>query len=237
MINENLTLNQNESSSTKKGFPFFKVIRSRALLVIATAMIVFIASIVYGFVFTKPVCTVKQNVVVNLTLTEPIGPSTQPNSNDATISTIFVGTIKEIIRSPKVIAAANDHYNFTKGLDAGTKNISLSSVSVTTSSTTLIMNIGYSDKTVDIAEDKLTSVVYAAQEELKKTDAINAAVKEINVTQNTYDISVKDGRPLIIVIGFILGVALGVGLACALYLLDDRLDGAKKGEEETETLA
>lgn len=218
---DNQNLSQNEFSLTEIFYMLLNYIRT---IVISTLFIGIIAGI-YAFAIATE--TYESNVDVYIT---PVTEEENASSTDYSIARYLITTIAEYIESDLIADTVIDNLN----LNVSTNSFQ-SKLAITASSDSYRINIKYEDSNPSVTQDvvnEVASVVIANQTSDDPTidflpDTINLV--PINTNESTY---AGPNKVLYVVIGFILGGIIGVGIAFVREMINNSFKTKEQLESE-----
>ena len=174
----------------------------------------------------KPVYTARCSVILATTL-DPSSLSSSAPTTDMSLAQIYLATVRESVLVPVTVQKANELYN-------GSGSISAGSIGVT-GDDSCIFTISYSDTDAIKAKAKLESIILATDAVLTEKAVLSAGEANLIPVQSEYGVSVSASIHRYVILGVALGIALSVFIALLRYLLDNKIKDSDELESITET--
>ncbi len=220
--------------TTKKTFPFFRILRSNLLLMALITILVTLLGTLYGIMFVKPTYTVSRSVILR---TELGVNSENAESTNAALAELVIVQLEDHFTSAKYMEMANEEFKRLNPLEK--TSISAGAISVDYSEDSLIFNLKYTDLSQDLASKKLVAVYETAKVYFENIST--AYTVKLIPTDNTgmdnsrFGLAVDNGMKKTILLSVIIGLVLAVGVACIKYALDNTVHDKDDLEELTGT--
>lgn len=206
-----------EEPNESKNFPFFRIIIRNWVLILVLIIVCGIGGTMLGFITTKPVYTVKCDVMLKVY-------QNRTDKADTSLAKRYLPTIADTMVTPEVQKYARDNYKVA---------VSVGAVSITYNEDSLIFSVSYSDSNKEDAEKKLEAFLLAA--DFKMQEKTPVPVKKIQIVkmQNKNYFQVTDNKFQYTPIALAGGLVLGVIVAVLIYLLDNKVKDGKELESIT----
>lgn len=223
-----------KQETTKKTFPFFRILRTNLLLMALITILVTLLGTLYGIMFVKPTYTVSRSVILR---TELGVNSENAESTNAALAELVIVQLEDHFTSAKYIEMANEEFKKKNPLEKS--YISAGAISVDYSEDSLIFKLKYTDINKDLASKKLVAVYDSAIEYFENIST--AYTVKLIPTDNTgidnsrFGLTVDNGMKKTILLSVVIGLALAVGVACIRYALDNTVHDKEDLEELTGT--
>ena len=212
----------------QKSFPFLRLLRANALLIVLITALITMLSVLYNFLFVKPVYTVSRSVILR---TELVG--TTDESTNAALAELVIVQMEHHFTSSDYVDRANAKF---KEQNPDVKSsINASSISIIYNEDSLIFKIAYSDLDKDLAAKKLIAIYDVNQEYFEEEFAFTV---ELIPTDN----SVNDNSRFLVSVSnqtlkyVLLGLGIGIVIAIAVVLIKNALDNTVRDTAELEEL-
>lgn len=216
-----------ETVSSSNPVSFFRIFTKNLVLIILITVFSVLCGVLYSILNVKPTYTASRSVILRtaVDVEDDSKKSATSATNNATLAKIYLPDVEVAMKSPNVIARANENYiNEQDAMD----KVRSGAVSVRYGENSLIFTVSYTDLDEEIAKSKLDALIKAAS--YKLPELIEATdVSLINV-QNDADISVKSSFNKYIIFGFAIGVILSFGLVMIKYALDNTVKNKNEYE-------
>lgn len=204
--------------------------------VILIAVITILATICgVGYAMSiKPTYTATRSLIVKASNNSSLNNDSN-NYNDITVATKELPTIAEFFKKNVVLSAAQAEYDGQGNGGA----ISAGAMSVKYDTTTRFLTISYTDTDSNVAAQKINAIIKAGTDVVEEKN-VDGTSKYFNVS---IELMVADGneasvvmnlkRTTYVVIAFILGLVIAVGIVLIRYFMDDTI----KNKEELERIS
>ena len=144
--------------TTKKTFPFFRILRANLLLMALITILVTLLGTLYGIMFVKPTYTVSRSVILR---TELGVSSENAESTNAALAELVIVQLEDHFTSAKYMEMANAKFKELNPLEKS--SISAGAISVDYGQDSLIFNLKYTDASQELASKKLVAVYETAK--------------------------------------------------------------------------
>lgn len=212
----------------QKEIPIFKVLYKKILVIILATVLFALVGLGYCVWRVPPKYVASRSVILRTTLSGNATVSTQ-----ASLAKMYLETVAELIKSPKVIDEVNDVAK-EKGLFIDEqKPFSAGNIEVVHGEKSLIFSIKYTEEDAELAEQKLDLLIETFSVSKNFKDNIEAEKVELIYTQKKCDITPKNSYAKFTVIGALLGAVGSVMVVLLLYVLDNTLNSKEEIEEIT----
>lgn len=180
----------------------YKILRSNLLLIILSTLLIGLIAGLYAFLIADP--QYKSNAYVMVQVQVDSGTD---NSFDLVNAQRLMATAADLVSMPIVLEQVIENLNLTM-----TPQQLESSLTVTSSTTSYFINISYLSEDPSLAIQVVNEVI---DEAISFANSNVAILKDNIIRTSTAQESVYDSpnKVLYVVIGFILGGILGVGIA------------------------
>ncbi len=217
-------------AQNKKSHSLWKALLKKWFVIVIAFVLFLGGSIIDSYRTYKPTYTASTSIMLKMAVSNDINASS--NTNNATLAKKNLPTVKECLTSTKVATVANAYYNSTNEKE-GLYNINKGSIRVYYGEKSMIFTLGYSDASEEQAKAKLKAVIESAPMILAAE--IEAESVDLVPVQNEYDVSVSSKGTRKIIIGGVVGILIGAGLAMLIYVLDNKVRDKEELEELTQS--
>ncbi len=212
--------------------PFLKILYKNLIYIIIVTILCGAVGAVFGKYVTRPIYTAQCNLVLNVDLTDRDIDGSANNNN--TIAKSFLPTILYSIKNDaNIFIEANDNY------ENRTTNGSISSKSFSTSSkeSSVICTLLYADVSEEVAKEKLAEIIKSVKNYVKTkgTTLVQASSVSMVETQKDYTVNVSDSFVMYVLVGIAGGLILSAAFFLLLYILDNKVKYPEEIEELTGT--
>jgi capsular polysaccharide biosynthesis protein len=227
-------MEENNVLKPDKSLSFLKVIYRYVYLIIAFIITTTSIGLAYGLIFVEPVYTVSRSFI----LSAPVAGGSA--SNSAALGKFYITQVESLLLTPEYVNMANNQYKELKP-DA-TSRISAKAISVKYNDDSLIFTISFKDTDQDVANAKLHAVYLTALNKLEKDMSISNLTLidtenvEIDFNNNIYKgvtVSVDNGVFKCIIMGFLAGFIISIGMALIAFVLDNTIHDKEEFEQMT----
>ena len=182
----------------------------KAWLVIAILVLVFAGGEVYTSFLKTPLYDSTTNVVL---ISDSSNKNDDITVNDVTLSNNLVKTYSEIVKSGRVLQKVIDDQHLHMSYEQLAGKVSVSSVT-----STQLISIRVSDENPNEAKNIANSIGKIFKSEIKSIYGLDNVqiVDEATESASPYNINIVKES----IIYFIAGLALGIGAAYLMYILD-----------------
>jgi capsular polysaccharide biosynthesis protein len=193
---------------------------SKAWLIVVILLTVLAGGEVYTALLKTPLYESKTNVVL---ISD--SSSKQITTNDVTLSNNLVKTYSEIVKSRSVLNKVIEKLKLSESYEGLARKITVSSVT-----STQLITIRISDKDSAKAKTIANEVAKVFKSEIKDIYGIDNVqiVDEAVEAGSAYNINIVKET----IIYFIAGLAIGVGVAYVMYLLDKSIKDSETVEDK-----
>lgn len=193
---------------------------SKIWLVLAILLVVFAGGEVYTALLKTPLYESKTNVVL---ISD--SSSTPITTNDVTLSNNLVKTYSEIVKSRNVLSKVIEKLHLSESYEQLAGKVTVSSVT-----STQLITIRVSDPSSDDAQVIANEIAKVFKSEIKNIYGIDNVqiVDEAVEATSPYNINIIKET----IIYFIAGLALGVGAAYVMFLLDKTIKDSETIENK-----
>ena len=134
----------------QKGFPFFRLLKANALLIVLITVLITMLSVLYNVLYVKPVYTVSRSVILRTEL------DNADESTNGALAELVIVQMEQHFTSSDYINRANAKF---KEQNPDIKSsINGGSISIIYNEESLIFKIAYSDLDRDLAAKKLIAI-------------------------------------------------------------------------------
>lgn len=211
-----------EERVSEMSFPFFKVLVKNLLLIILVSVLCSLIGLGYSVLRVKPTYTASRSVILRTTL-DQTGQAAL--ANQATLGKMYLPSILEVIKSTDIISEANENY------DNEEEKILVSSVGMEYEVNSLIFELSYTDKSPELAKEKLEVFIDTVSNEINKY--IKAQDVKLIHTQRESDITKTEYYTNYTLIGLVAGIAISTVIVLLIYALDNTVKSKVEFEEMT----
>lgn len=200
----------------------FSYLFRKLWLILAIFVVVFSAGEFYTLALKTPLYRSSTNVVL---ISDSSIASSQLTYNDVTLSNNLVKTYSEIVKSRNVLEKVISNQNLSESVEALSSKITVSSVT-----STQLITISVSDKDPARAEAIANEIGTVFKKEIKSIYGIdNVQIVDKAVASNSpYNINVVKES----LIYLLAGLALGLGAALLIYILDNTIKDTSTVEDK-----
>lgn len=184
------------------------------------------AGFLYATMMVKPTYTVSRSVLLRLSVGNI---SANTVTTDTTLSKIYLPDVLELVKSPDVIKKAGEVYGKANSVNAGSVSVNGSKEN----RDSLIFSISYTDADAKVAEGKLNSIIDSVMIVDNDKGLIVAESFVLIPTQNDVSVSINNNSFKYIVIGFLAGLILSVGVIIIIFMTDNTIKNKFEFEEIT----
>ena len=216
------------NANNQKSFPFFRLLKANVLLIVLITALITLLSVLYNFLFVKPIYTVSRSVILR---TELVG--TTDESTNAALAELVIVQMEHHFTSSDYVSKANAKF---KEQNPDVKSsINGGSISIIYNEESLIFKIAYSDLDKDLAAKKLIAIYDVNSEYFEEEFDFTV---ELIPTDN----SVNDNSRFLVSVSnstmkyILLGLGLGIVTSIAVVLIKNALDNTVKDTAELEEL-
>lgn len=217
MEKENAVIVDNSSNN----IPIFKILYKNAVLLILVTVLCTLLGLGYGLTYVKPTYTASRSVILRTEM------ESTTLANNFALAKKWLSTVSKLIRSPEVVDEVNKAYT-TEG-----ETVLLGAIGVNHSEESMIFKITYTDRTPELAIEKLNILIETFSDSEIFQQGIPAKEVELIPTQrnSTYTSNTQNTKYAILggVAGLVL-TAIGVFVA---YVLDNTVRDKTEFEELT----
>ena len=220
--------------TTKKTFPFFKILKTNLLLIALITILVTLLGTLYGIMFIKPTYTVSRSVILR---TELVGNTENSESTNAALAELVIVQLEDHFTSAKYMEMANAEFKRLNPLEKSA--INAGAISVDYNEESLIFKLKYTDLSKELASKKLVAVYETAKvyfENISTAYTVKLIPTDNSGMDNSrFGLAVDNGMRTTILLSVAIGVVLGVVFACLKYALDNTIHDKDDLEEITGT--
>lgn len=227
-------MEENNVLKPDKSLSFLKVIYRYVYLIIAFIITTTSIGLAYGLIFVEPVYTVSRSFI----LSAPVAGGSA--SNSAALGKFYITQVQSLLLTPDYVNMANIQYKELR--PEATSRISAKAISVEYNDDSLIFTISFKDTDQNEAVAKLHAVYLTAFNELQKDMSISNLTLidteniEIDFENNIYkgvNVSVDNGLINCVIIGFLAGLVISIGIALIAFVLDNTIRDKEDFEQMT----
>lgn len=221
-------MENNVNNSEQMAIPIFKILYRNLLLIVLITILCAFLSLGYSVLRVKPTYTASRSVILRTTMSrEEGGNASNLLSNQATLAKLYLPNIAKLIKSPDVVAEVNEAY------DNDNEKINRSAIGVKYGEQSLIFTISYTDKTAELAEEKLNAVIdtFAISDQFQ--DCVQAEDAQLIHTQKECYVIKSTTHVKYALIGGVVGVIISIVVATLTYMLDNTIKSKNEIEELT----
>ncbi len=216
----------------ERKIPFLKILYKNLIYIIIVTILCGAIGAGLGKYVTRPIYTAQCNLILNVDLTDSDANGSANNNN--TIAKSFLPTILYSIKNDaNIFIEANDNY------ENRIKNGSISSKSFSTSSneSSVICTLLYADASEEVAKEKLAEIIKSVKNYVKTkgTTLVQASSVSMVETQDDYTVNVSDSFVMYVLVGIAGGLILSAAFFLLLYVLDNKVKYPEEIEELTGT--
>ncbi len=210
----------------QREIPIFKVLYKKLVVIILSIVLFALVGLGYCAWRVPPKYVASRSVILRTTLNGNAAVSTQ-----ASLAKMYLETVAELIKSPKVIDEVNSVAN-EKGLFGDdVKPFSANNIEVKHGEKSLIFSITYTEKDPELAEQKLDLLIETFSASVNFKENIEAEKAELIYTQKKCDVTPSFSYAKYTVIGGLFGAVGSVMVVLLLYVLDNTLNSKEELEE------
>lgn len=205
-----------------KGFPLLKLIVKNLLLIVLISVLCALIGLGYSVLRVKPTYTASRSVILRTTLNQS---GKAALANQATLGKMYLPSILEVIKSTDIITTANENY------DNEEEKILVGSVGMEYEINSLIFDLTYTDKSPELAKEKLEVFIDTLSDEISKY--IKAEDVKLIHTQRESDVFETQYYTNYTVIGLVGGIAISMVIVLLIYVFDNTVKSKNEYEEIT----
>ena len=210
----------------EKSIPVFKILYKNLWFIIFLTVLCSLLAFGYSTTQVAPTYTASRSLILRTEIADRDSENSQ-TVNQATLAKRYFGTVKELIKSPKIMKEVNDVY----AVDG--QEIKSSAIDVIYGEKSLIFKITYTDISEELAVEKLNVLI----ETFSKSETVKQGIMADNVqfmhTQKECDITKNTSQKKHAFLGGAIGAGLSVAIAFLVYLLDNTVKDKQEFEELT----
>lgn len=210
---------------TEKTVPILKILYKSWLWIVLVTILCALLGLFYSVSQVPPTYTATRSLMLRTEIHD--AEYTSQSANQANLAKNYFVTVEKIIKSPKLVKEVNEN-NTLSGL-----TVRSSAIGISYGENSLIFKVSYTEKTKELAEQKLNALI----DTFSKSNTIKQGIMADDVqfihTQKVCDIVENNSHVKITVIGGCVGLVLAVGVAFVVYLLDNTVRDRQEFEELT----
>ncbi len=203
-----------------KLYALLKYIYKRIIYVILSVVLLALMGFGACKLFTKPTYTASQSVILSM------DASVNDQSLNVSLAKVYLPTIEKILKSKKIIDAANELYTGEGDLTAGSVGLSRNGEE------SLIFKITYTDVDATTAQNKLSALLQSAKQEVHKV--VSGGVKFVE-TDRERDVATNTSTVKWTLIGAGIGGVVSVVVILLIYFTDTSVKDKDELSELTKT--
>lgn len=212
---------QQNQSVNETNIPIFSILYKNLVLIIMSTVLFALVGLGYCVWKVPTQYVASRSVILRTTMEDS---SSSSLSNQAALAKIYLPNVAKLIKSPDVIKEVNDVYN------NGSETVSRNAIGVVYGEKSLIFTITYTDKTPELAEEKLNKLIEVFSGSEKFIQSVQAKEAKLIHTQKKCSIEEKTSYAKFVVVGGLAGAGLSIIVALLAYVLDNTI----KSKEELE---
>lgn len=203
----------------------FKVLKRNLLFIILITILTTIIGFGYGVLTVEPQYTKRTSVMLTTDFNDAVGNEVS-NAQEINLANKLLNSAQTILLSADFINEVNKNY---KG--EGDVNIGAISMIIGTEKS-LVFDITYTDKSYDLAEEKLDAIIETARIYLpnRLLDGVQEDLVELT---NVHSQSMHYDRSRHIIIGAVVGIVVSLGYLIIKHLLDNTVKSSAEAEAIT----
>ena len=217
---------RNYEAQTEKAIPIFKILYKNLLFIILVTVLCALLGLGYSLSQIPPTYTASRSLILRTEINESDYEASQ-SVNQATLAKRYFGTVKELIKSPKLMQEVNENYT-VEG-----QKISSGAINVIYGEKSLIFKITYTDSSKELATEKLNVLIETFSNSQTVKQGIMADNVQFMPTQRECDITENTSYVKVTVIGALAGLVISLVIAFLTYVLDNTVKDKQELEEMT----
>lgn len=214
-----------ETANNGNPASLLKVFYKHLILIVLIIVFCGLCGVLYSVYKVKPVYTASRSVILRIAFREEDSTTA---AGSVSLAKTFLPTVERAIKSPNALSAANDEYK----VEGDT--ISASAISVSYNSNSLIFKVSYQDVDAKKAKAKLSaliSTVAVRLESLIQADNVTLInVQQAENAEDAADITVTSDFNKYVILGFMVGIIISVGIVLIKYLMDNTVKSKSEYE-------
>ncbi|MBQ7236739.1 MAG: hypothetical protein IJX03_06280 [Clostridia bacterium] len=214
-------------TETERSIPVFKILYKNLLLIVMITVLCALIGLGYSVMRVKPTYTATRSVILRTTMNE----NTSSNlTNEASLAKLYLPNVAKLIKSPDVVNEVNEVY--AASANEGEK-VKRGAISVYYGEQSFIFSISYTDRSPELAQEKLDVLIETFSNSSKFQAGIQADQAKLIHTQKQSTVTKSNSYVKFTAIGAIAGLVIAVAVVFVMYLLDNTVRDKAEFEELT----
>ncbi|MBR2448586.1 MAG: hypothetical protein IKB30_00530 [Clostridia bacterium] len=211
-------------TETEKSIPVFKLLYKNLLLIVMVTVLFALIGLGYSVMRVQPTYTATRSVILR---TEMDKNTTNRLPNETSLAKLYLPSVAKLIKSPAVVEKVNEAYT-TEG-----EKITRGAISVSYGEQSFIFSISYTDKSADLAQEKLDVLIetFSNSEEFKA--GVQASEVKLIHTQRQSTVTKATSYVKFAALGGVAGLVIAVAAVFLVYVLDNTIRDKVEFEELT----
>jgi capsular polysaccharide biosynthesis protein len=214
------------SINNSSSLSLINAILRKWVLILLVTILGALLGMAYSMSYVKPTYTASRSVILRLSVGDLQANTVTTN---VTLSKIYLPDVIEFVGSPAVINKANELFGGEKQISSGAIGVGYSNKEIDS----LIFSISYTDASVELAEQKLTTIIESVMIVDNEMDVIEAEDFSLIPTQNESKFTMNNAFANYIIIGGAAGLVISMLIVIVMHLLDNTVIDKNEFEELT----
>ncbi|MFP3125336.1 Wzz/FepE/Etk N-terminal domain-containing protein [Ectobacillus funiculus] len=203
----------------------FQILRKRLLMILAVTFTAVLASAIVSFYFITPIYQSSTQILVN----QKKADNSIVQYNEVQTNLQLVNTYSVIIKSPAILDQVKKQLNLDMSVQELTNKINVAS-----ETDSQVFSVTVQDAKPELARDIANTTAAVFKEEVAKIMSVDN-VSVLSTAEVTKDQSPIKPQPMLnIVIAFVIGLMVSIGLAFLLEYLDNTIKREQDIEKNLE---
>ncbi len=207
-------MSENNVKMNSSGISIINALIKKWFLILLITVLCALVGLGYSAMFVRPTYTATRSVILRLSVGDLKASTVTTN---VTLSKIYLPDVMEFVSSPAVVNKANEVYEGEGNIRTGAIGVSYGNKDIDS----LIFSVSYTDYDVDMAEEKLNTLLESIVLVDQEKGVIEAEDFSLKPTQRNCDFSMNNSFATYIVLGAIAGLLIGVVIVVIMYVTDN----------------
>lgn len=214
-------------AETERSIPVFKILCKNLLLIVMITVLCALIGLGYSVMRVKPTYTATRSVILRTTMNDT---GANNITNGGSLAKLYLSNVAKIIKSPEIVNEVNEAYasSATEG-----EKVKIGEISVNYGEQSLIFSISYTDRSPELAQEKLDVLIETVSASSKLQEGVPAKDVELIHTQRQSTVTKSTSYVKFTAIGAIAGLVIAVAAVFLIYVLDNTVRDKAEFEELT----
>ncbi len=203
----------------EKSFPLFRILYKNLLIIIMSIVLAALLGLGYSMMRVAPTYQASRSVILRTTM------EGSTSATEGALAKKYLPTVAKLVKSPVIIKEINEAY------ENNNEVISRGAIGVIYGEKSLIFTITYTDRTPELAEEKLNVIIQEFSKSDNFKDNIKAKEATLINTQKNCDIVKNTFYGKYTVIGALAGAVISVLAVLLVYIMDNTIKTKEELEE------